>query len=144
MVREKENAVHMLRELQSHGILIGIDDFGIGYSSLSYLRFLPVDILKIDRSFITSRSEDDAITATIANLATSLGVVAIAEGIEQPGQWDRLRAMGCQLGQGYLIAKPMSARDVMSYIEAGSAGKARGLAPPGARAEPPSHSAAVV
>jgi EAL domain-containing protein (putative c-di-GMP-specific phosphodiesterase class I) len=118
MMREQEHTVLVLRELRNLGVRIAIDDFGTGYSSLNYLRFLPVDMLKIDRSFVSASGRDDAIVDTIARLAATLNIVAVAEGIEQPEPWRRLRAMGCQLGQGFLIARPARAEEAGSHFEA--------------------------
>jgi diguanylate cyclase (GGDEF)-like protein len=119
MMRETDQAVGILRELRDHGVRIAIDDFGTGYSSLSYLRFMPVDILKLDRSFVASLSEDNAITIAIAQLASTLGIQAVAEGIEEPAQWDRLLAMGCVSGQGFLIAHPEPADEAVAHLGTG-------------------------
>ena len=119
MMRETDQAVGILRDLRDRGIRIAIDDFGTGYSSLSYLRFMPVDILKLDRSFVSSLSEDNAITVAIAELASTLGIQAVAEGIEEPEQWDRLVAMGCVSGQGFLIARPLPAEEAATHLVSG-------------------------
>ena len=91
---------------------IAIDDFGTGYSSLAYLRRFPVDVLKIDGSFVQGLGEDpedSAIVAAVLRLAETLGVDVVAEGIETAGQLDTLRALGCQFGQGYYFSQPVPA-----------------------------------
>ena len=130
MMSETDQAVGILRELRNRGVRIAIDDFGTGYSSLSYLRFMPVDILKLDRSFVASLNEDNAITVAIAQLASTLGIQAVAEGIEEPEQWDRLLAMGCLSGQGFLIARPQPAEEAVAHLEHGPMLESRRTAVP--------------
>jgi EAL domain-containing protein (putative c-di-GMP-specific phosphodiesterase class I) len=99
----------MLR-LKNIGVSFAIDDFGTGYSSLSYLKRLPIDTLKIDRSFVRDLESDPSdreIVQTILNIARSLHVSVIAEGVETKMQWLLLRQMGCRIFQGYLFARPM-------------------------------------
>ena len=101
-----------LEELRSLGIQIAVDDFGTGYSSLTYLDRLPVDLVKLDRSFVTGVGIDPtrtAIVTAVVNLAHALGIGAVAEGIETDQQRAELHRLGCTYGQGYLIAPPMSA-----------------------------------
>jgi diguanylate cyclase (GGDEF)-like protein len=100
-----------IERLHEHGMRIAIDDFGTGYSSLSYLARLPVDILKIDRSFVValeSGGPDEEIAGAIIDLARRLGLTTIGEGIETAAQLERLTALGCDLGQGYLFARPVA------------------------------------
>lgn len=102
--------VNLLKDLRFHGIQISIDDFGTGYSSLSYLHRMPVDILKIDKSFIHHRCHDDYnynIIKTIISLGEQLGLSVIAEGIETPEQLQELIRLGCIQGQGYWFSKPL-------------------------------------
>ena len=101
-----------LIELRSMGVSLAIDDFGTGYSSLSYLRQLPISVIKIDQSFVgtmLSNSNDAVLVHAIVDLAHNLGRTLVAEGIEQPGQAEKLHALGCELGQGYLFGRPVSA-----------------------------------
>jgi diguanylate cyclase (GGDEF)-like protein/PAS domain S-box-containing protein len=98
-----------LEDLRSIGVRIAIDDFGTGFSALGQLRRFPVDVLKVDRSFVQGvelDAKDRAITANLVNLAHSLGLEAVAEGIEQQGQLDSVDAVGCDIAQGFLFAKP--------------------------------------
>jgi len=114
-----EAAVTMMDKLDSLGIRMSIDDFGTGYSSLSYLKRFKVYKLKIDRSFvhdITEDAEDKAIVAAIINMATSLGVRTIAEGVETAGQLAFLRLQGCNEVQGYYFSRPMPADKFEAYI----------------------------
>jgi EAL domain-containing protein (putative c-di-GMP-specific phosphodiesterase class I) len=98
-------------ELRALGIQISVDDFGTGYSSLSYLQRFHYDSLKIDRSFVSqvdSPGESRAIVETILNLANSLGIGVVAEGIETADQVDHLRKMQCPHGQGYWFSRPLA------------------------------------
>jgi diguanylate cyclase (GGDEF)-like protein/PAS domain S-box-containing protein len=107
--REKLNA------LRAMGVRIAIDDFGMGYSSLNYLRALPVDILKIDRSFVTGLGTGDSVDAlveAIVEMARVMGLETIAEAVEQPCEAERLRELGARLAQGFYFARPMSAADI--------------------------------
>jgi EAL domain-containing protein (putative c-di-GMP-specific phosphodiesterase class I) len=98
-----------LEHLRSLGVRVAIDDFGTGYSSLAQLRALPVDALKIDRRFVSERSEgpDEALVECIVGLARRLGLSIVAEGIETEEQARLMQALGCELGQGYWHARPM-------------------------------------
>ena len=108
-----------LNALKSLGLRIAIDDFGTGYSSLSYLRKLPIDVLKIDRSFVSDieSSETAILVRSLVDLGTKLGISTIAEGIEEPSQLSALRSVGCDLGQGYLFAKPMPSEALAVYLD---------------------------
>jgi EAL domain-containing protein (putative c-di-GMP-specific phosphodiesterase class I) len=104
------------------GVNISVDDFGTGYSSLSYLKRFPVDRLKVDRSFVDglgSEPEDSAIVAAIVNLAHTLGLVAVGEGVETSVQLEALRSLGCDLAQGYHLGRPMSATDLSVVLQQG-------------------------
>ncbi len=113
-VREK------LHELKEYGVKISIDDFGTGYSSLRYLQELPIDIIKIDRSFVKNLavSESDAmIVETILSMAKHLGKYTIAEGVETEEQLAFLRKHGCDAYQGYLHSKPMSSDSFSKLLD---------------------------
>jgi diguanylate cyclase (GGDEF)-like protein/PAS domain S-box-containing protein len=110
----------VLQSLKELGVRLGIDDFGTGYSSLLYLRRFPVDFLKVDRSFVSGlgeNSEDGAIVAGVLGLAHALGVGAIAEGVEQPAQADKLAALGCEQAQGFLWSRPLPAAELEASFE---------------------------
>jgi Amt family ammonium transporter len=101
----------MLNDLRSSGIPFNIDDFGTGYSNLGYLKMLPISALKIDRSFVSMIDEagnNDEIVRAIVTLARNLGLTVIAEGIESNFQLELLKNLGCEGGQGFLFAEPMS------------------------------------
>ncbi|WP_206603123.1 GGDEF/EAL domain-containing response regulator [Leptolyngbya ohadii] len=109
LMENAELAIAILNQLRQIGVQLAIDDFGTGYSSLSYLHRLPIDTLKIDRSFISKIDQDGeqlAIVRTIITLAWNLGMEVIAEGIETPKQLAQLKALRCEYGQGFLFAKP--------------------------------------
>ena len=100
----------VLRDLRSIGVTIALDDFGTGYSSLSYLATLPVDTLKIDRSFVSvlgSSPSGLTLARLVVQLAEPLGLVTVAEGVETIEQADLLRGMGCTFAQGYLYSRPV-------------------------------------
>ena len=112
LIEDSEGNVLKLAQLRDIGIRLAIDDFGTGYSSLSYLRQFNLDILKIDKSFIDVLGRDSkgsALVAAMVAMGTSLGMEVIAEGIEDHGQLQDLRTLHCDLGQGYLFAKPVTA-----------------------------------
>jgi diguanylate cyclase (GGDEF)-like protein/PAS domain S-box-containing protein len=114
-----EGALPVLAELRRMGVTLAIDDFGTGYSSLSHLSTLPIDCLKIDRSFVmklVAGSNEAAVVRSIVLLGSSLGKQVVAEGIETDSQLGQLREMGCSLGQGYLLARPLVAADVSSLL----------------------------
>jgi diguanylate cyclase (GGDEF)-like protein/PAS domain S-box-containing protein len=111
-----------LARLRHLGVRLAIDDFGTGYASLAYLRQLPVDIIKIDPSFVAGLGTDGTLamlTRTIVQVGHDLGIEIVAEGIERPEQLELLRAMGCGLGQGYLVARPMPAPGIESLVVTG-------------------------
>jgi EAL domain-containing protein (putative c-di-GMP-specific phosphodiesterase class I) len=107
-------ALDVLRQLKALGVRLAIDDFGTGYSSLSYLRQFPFDILKIDRSFIgtDAAARDSELERAIIDLGRTLHLQIVAEGIERPDQLERLKELTCDLGQGYLFARPLPPEDV--------------------------------
>jgi len=125
LMQRVEEVVVVLKELRAMGIRISIDDFGTGYSSLSYLKRMPIDALKVDRSFVNDIfGEDDQVTdegaeivSTIINLAHNLKLKAIAEGVETPAQAAFLHAKGCDEVQGFLISRPVSGEDLISLFD---------------------------
>mgnify|MGYP000627824357 CR=1 FL=1 len=111
LMSSQERAIYPAGELLNTGGTLAIDDFGTGYSSLAYLKGLQASVLKIDRSFISqlgSPGESRAIVETILNLASSLGIGVVAEGIETADQVDRLRQMQCPHGQGFWFSRPLT------------------------------------
>lgn len=111
-----------LNTLKSSGVRIAIDDFGTGFSSLSTLASMPVDILKIDRSFVSGQASplpSVPMLEGILGLANKLSLAVIAEGIEEPEQLDLLRALGCDMGQGYLLARPAPADALQTLLASG-------------------------
>jgi diguanylate cyclase (GGDEF)-like protein/PAS domain S-box-containing protein len=111
LVHEADLAAHRLQELQGLGVRLAVDDFGTGYSSLSYLRQFPFDILKVDKSFVASITDADAIPAIVRGLlelGRTLGLETVAEGVEDIVQRDALLSHGCDLAQGFLFARPMT------------------------------------
>jgi diguanylate cyclase (GGDEF)-like protein/PAS domain S-box-containing protein len=114
-----------LEQLHADGVHIAIDDFGTGFSSLGQLRHFPVDMIKVDRSFVQGvehDAKDAAITANLVSLAHALGLLAVAEGIESDGQLASLRDLGCDLAQGFLFARPVPANELDALLARGSAG----------------------
>ncbi len=114
-----------LQRLKALGVRLAIDDFGTGYSSLSYLQRFPVDVLKIDRTFIegvASGGSDAALARTIITLGATLGLSTVAEGVEDVAQCEQLQALGCQLGQGYLFARPLDAGAATAWLTQMGAG----------------------
>ena len=116
-IQSHTNFMHAVRD---NGMSLAIDDFGVGYSSLSYLKNFPVTSLKIDRSFINDLpdNEDDAvIVQTIINLARNLNIQLVAEGIETPEHVDFLMSRECGVGQGYLFSRPLPAEKITELLE---------------------------
>ena len=128
LVEGAGSMVEALARLRRRGVRLAIDDFGTGYASLAYLRQLPVDIIKIDPSFVAGLGTDATLgmlTATIVRVGHDLGIEVVAEGIERPEQLELLRGMGCGLGQGFLVARPMAAGRIESFAAAFSADQDR-------------------
>jgi diguanylate cyclase (GGDEF)-like protein/PAS domain S-box-containing protein len=112
-----------LGKMQDLGVHVAVDDFGTGWSSLRYLRQFPVDVLKIDKSFVAGLgrdTEDEAIVAAVIDLAHALGLSAVAEGVEEQVQLDRLRALGCDSAQGWLLGRPMPEANLIDLLAAQS------------------------
>ena len=110
LISDKARVAGTLHELSEMGVTIALDDFGTGYSSLSYLRDLPLNRLKIDRSFVTDlgNTEDCTIVSTIIQLGHNLGLSVIAEGVETETLAARLASLGCDDGQGFHFSRPMA------------------------------------
>jgi diguanylate cyclase (GGDEF)-like protein/PAS domain S-box-containing protein len=115
MMTDSDVAIVRLNDLKALGVRIALDDFGTGYSSLSYLSRFPVDILKMDRSFL-SGGEESSLAAAIIAIGERLGLEVVAEGIEREDQSDSLRELGCQLGQGFLFARPMTQDALLQHL----------------------------
>ena len=108
-----------LNELKRLGVGISIDDFGVGHSSLAYLKRLPADVLKIDKSFVKGLGEDvedTAIVRMVIELAHTLGMEVVAEGVESKGQATLLEEMGCDLAQGFFFSEPLPPEAVPGFL----------------------------
>jgi EAL domain-containing protein (putative c-di-GMP-specific phosphodiesterase class I)/GGDEF domain-containing protein len=114
-----DEAAHVLRELRAGGVRVYIDDFGTGYSSLAYLHRLPLDAIKVDRSFVEGVGGEPwsrQVVSSVVTLAESLGVRVIAEGVSDPAQRDILRAIGCGYAQGFLFSRPVPAHELCDLL----------------------------
>jgi len=120
LMQDIEQAVTKLQSLAAHGVRVAVDDFGIGYSSLSYLQTLPLHTLKIDRSFIneiqTSKSKNTIVTAIIA-ISDGLGLEVVAEGVETKVQLQYLKHLGCHKIQGFLLGRPATSAHTRRLLE---------------------------
>ena len=117
IIDNTDTMIALLLQLKALGLQIAIDDFGTGYSSLSYLHRLPIDSLKIDRSFVSCMTQDSGeIVRAIIGLAHNLGLDVIAEGVETVEQLTQLRALGCESGQGFLFSKPVEAPEAQALL----------------------------
>jgi EAL domain-containing protein (putative c-di-GMP-specific phosphodiesterase class I) len=114
LMKDAVAAHHVLESLKALGVVLAIDDFGTGYSSLGYLQRFPLDILKVDKSFVDGLGHDHGteIVAAVVNLAHALGLEVVAEGVETPAQLEALRELGCDFAQGYLFSRPMPPVDL--------------------------------
>jgi len=124
MLRNTDATINKLKVLRSLGVRLAIDDFGTGYSSLSYLHRFPIDVLKIDRSFIekiNDGTEGAAMARAILSMSETLRLETIAEGIETQDQRTTLEELGCAMGQGYLFAKPLGADEMRDLLESATA-----------------------
>ena len=118
VMENAETAIALLKNLRSLGLQLSIDDFGTGYSSLSYLHRFPIDMLKVDRSFVGTMedgTENGEIVRTVIALGKTLGLSIVAEGIETQDQLCQLQSVDCDLGQGYLFSKPIEADAVPAF-----------------------------
>jgi diguanylate cyclase (GGDEF)-like protein/PAS domain S-box-containing protein len=121
LIDDRDAAFDVLTELKHLGVRLAIDDFGTGFSSLNYLHRFPVDVVKIDRSFVTNLREDgdgSPVATAVMHMAHALGLAAAAEGVEEPQQLAGLRALGCDLAQGFLFAEPRPADEIEELLRA--------------------------
>jgi EAL domain-containing protein (putative c-di-GMP-specific phosphodiesterase class I) len=119
MMADMELSIAQLTKLKALGVRLAVDDFGTGYSSLNYIRRFPVDILKVDKSFVDGVSEGgeaSALTAAVVELASILKLQPVAEGIERADQLERLLELKCALGQGFFFAKPLTPENLGSFL----------------------------
>ncbi|MEP7381037.1 MAG: EAL domain-containing protein [Gemmatimonadota bacterium] len=119
LMRDSADAERVLQSLKALGVTLALDDFGTGFSSLSYLQRFPIAVLKIDRSFVEPMADatyDPRLVRAIIVLGQSLGMRIVAEGIETTAQLEALRSLGCEMGQGYLFARPMSSDELLARI----------------------------
>ncbi|HLZ09189.1 MAG TPA: EAL domain-containing protein, partial [Chloroflexota bacterium] len=125
LMSDPARALETLRSLSRAGVRISIDDFGTGYSSLAYLKRLPVNEIKIDRSFIfqmAGDTNDEVIVRSIIGLGHDLGLTVVAEGVEESLTWDRLAHLNCDIAQGYYMSRPKPARELAEWLSTGSFG----------------------
>ena len=125
LMYDPDTSAHQIDRLKTLGVRLAVDDFGTGYSSLSYLRRFPVDQVKIDRAFIAqvnSGSEDLAVVRSVIELGSALRLQTVAEGIETEDQLDTLRRLGCAMGQGYHLSRPLDADGAWRYLSGHGAG----------------------
>jgi diguanylate cyclase (GGDEF)-like protein len=121
LMADPVRSLAVLRRLSEMGVMLSIDDFGVGYSSLNYLKKLPVDVLKIDRSFVMNMElspEDAMIVRSTIDLARNLGLRTVAEGVESADSMDRLRALGCDLAQGFHLSRAIPADELLRWAQA--------------------------
>jgi EAL domain-containing protein (putative c-di-GMP-specific phosphodiesterase class I) len=134
MMTDADLAIKRLEEMKGLGVRLAMDDFGTGYSSLSYLSRFPVDILKMDRSFLEAESDaDSGLAAAVVALGETLDMQVVAEGIELTTQMTSLRQLGCELGQGFLFARPMGIESVANYLDDARGGSSVLRLPPPAQ-----------
>jgi Amt family ammonium transporter len=122
LMEDIEGAVAALKVLKAIGIDLAVDDFGTGYSSLAHLRRFPVDVLKIDHSFVSGlgrNPEDSAIVRAVLGLARTLDLAVVAEGVERADQLQELRALGCERAQGHLFSPPLAEADFADLLQNG-------------------------
>jgi EAL domain-containing protein (putative c-di-GMP-specific phosphodiesterase class I) len=131
---DPKNTAQRLAALSGIGVRIAVDDFGTGYASLSYLREFPVDILKIDRSFVAqvATSGGTSFLDALIQLGNSLGLLTIAEGIEHVSQLEHVKGLGCDWGQGFLFSKPLPPEHVENVVKRSIYDLGTALAPTGA------------
>ncbi|HWA71589.1 MAG TPA: EAL domain-containing protein [Polyangiaceae bacterium] len=122
LIEQQQATIQVLEQLQRLGVKTAIDDFGTGYSSLSYLKLFPLSVLKLDRGFIQGIPDDPhdtAITSAIITMAHGLGLTVVAEGVESPAQAKFLRSQGCDVLQGFLLSRPLPAKECRRFLSSG-------------------------
>ena len=120
LIVDFDKVIEKLKILRDHGVRVSLDDFGTGFSSLAYLKKLPIDTLKIDKSFIDTVLSDGTtriITESIINMVKSLGMESVAEGVEEQSQYDYLHAIGCDIIQGYLLGRPQPSEEIEELLK---------------------------
>ncbi len=122
LMADPAQALAVLTRLSALGVRVAIDDFGTGYSSLAYLKQLPVDAVKIDKSFVqhmgaAEATKDTAIVRSIIELGHNLGLVVVAEGVEDEGAWTHVRALGGDVAQGYYMSRPLPLPSLDHWLE---------------------------
>jgi EAL domain-containing protein (putative c-di-GMP-specific phosphodiesterase class I) len=125
LIEDTESTMTVLTALRDSGIRLALDDFGTGYSALSYLRRMPIDMVKIDQSFVADIDDaatGGAIVAAVTNLAHVLGLSVTAEGVESQSQRDEVRSIGCELAQGFFYSPPLPAAAIGTYLKEASPG----------------------
>jgi EAL domain-containing protein (putative c-di-GMP-specific phosphodiesterase class I) len=130
MLKNTEATIATLKRLRQVGVRLAIDDFGTGYSSMSYLHKFPIDVLKIDKSFIdkiNAGAEGAAMARAIISMSETLHLGTIAEGIERPEQIAMLQGLGCEMGQGYLFAHPLGASEMSLFLKDATDSTAKNL-----------------
>ncbi len=126
MMRDTELTIARLGALKALGVSLAVDDFGTGYSSLSYLQQFPIDVLKIDRSFVSGSGQgvtNSALARAVVSLGGALGVPTVAEGVEEAGQAAQLRALGCEQGQGYYFSRPVAPEAMEGVLDKAGRGE---------------------
>ncbi|MDQ1714879.1 MAG: hypothetical protein QOC60_824, partial [Frankiaceae bacterium] len=134
LMEEADSPATILGTMHEHGLTLALDDFGTGYSSLSRLKLFPLDVLKIDRSFVSgvdSNADDRAIVKATIDMAHAVGLTVVAEGVETREQERYLRASGCDRAQGYLYARPQPAQAITAVLAAAARGDAQRWTLPG-------------
>jgi EAL domain-containing protein (putative c-di-GMP-specific phosphodiesterase class I) len=129
LISDPIRAMDVLSRLNDLGVGLSIDDFGTGYSSLAYLKKLPVDEIKVDKSFVIDMDKDNndvLIVRSIVNLAHNLGLKVVAEGVENQKIWDMLLELGCDLAQGYHMSRPVPPDDFLKWVEESEWGRKGG------------------
>ena len=132
LMQQNETILERLRALKAVGVRLAIDDFGTGYSSLGYLQRFPIDILKIDKAFVDdigATGVEPALVRAIIALGDTLQLQTIAEGIELKQQWHGLQELGCEMGQGFLFARPVSVMQIDAMFGGPGVGTAAALLP---------------